>query len=684
MPLRLRRGTNAERLTITPLEGELIYTTDTKQVYVGDSNTVGGNSITSSSGGPLNSSLSLNGYNITGTGDISIVGSVTASGGTYTNGTATLGTNLLETGTLSFNGSTVTSSDNFIAGSGNTIGNLFLGSQDSPLQIIRNYKEAVEPIDIKNGITNGFFSLVTNNNVSRGTLVAPTSVLSGDCLSYNRVFGYDGYSYVSSSSIWQGVDPEETVTAGTVPGAIAFTVEGILGQKVLSFNSKGFLGINKFPEPAIEALDVSGNGLFSGSVTATSLIGPIYGTDSSLYLDGTINWLTNGVLTFDMETITSNVSYNSVFTGNPINLMNIGLPSESLQTVRFFNEAFDPYEAVFGISNGPSALVSNRYTSRGTVTSPTVMQAGDAISGLLNFAYDGSNYALSSFIRFGVDDNAVITPGIVPGDIAFLTTKSDGSFALSAFTAEGKLGINLPAGTPPETTLDVYGEAIIRNTLNIKHDIASDVSKIYSIANGFAAGGITSYNTSRGTLTSPTVVQGNDTLAAHYSYGFDGTSYAISSGISCSVDGAIPVSTGFVPGQISFLTLGINGFANTTIGSSGSMVVRADKLQTSTYNGTDEFVVLGRAWIENTVTASAFSGSLISNDSMVVFDDATGAVQGSTVSSMGYVMFGSYDAAGRTALTAANGMVIYNTTANRFQGYQNGAWINLDDGTAAP
>ena len=37
----------------------------------------------------------------------------------------------------------------------------------------------------------------------------------------------------------------------------------------------------------------------------------------------------------------------------------------------------------------------------------------------------------------------------------------------------------------------------------------------------------------------------------------------------------------------------------------------------------------------------------------------------------------------RDALTGVNGMVIYNSTDNRFQGYQNGAWINIDDGTAA-
>ena len=42
MALRLRRGTNAERLTITPEIGELIYTTDTKKVFVGDGATAGG------------------------------------------------------------------------------------------------------------------------------------------------------------------------------------------------------------------------------------------------------------------------------------------------------------------------------------------------------------------------------------------------------------------------------------------------------------------------------------------------------------------------------------------------------------------------------------------------------------------------------------------------------------------
>jgi hypothetical protein len=42
MPLQIRRGTTAERLSITPLVSELVYDTTTKLVYVGDGVTAGG------------------------------------------------------------------------------------------------------------------------------------------------------------------------------------------------------------------------------------------------------------------------------------------------------------------------------------------------------------------------------------------------------------------------------------------------------------------------------------------------------------------------------------------------------------------------------------------------------------------------------------------------------------------
>jgi hypothetical protein len=42
MALQFRRGTEAERLTVVFAEGELIYITDTKKIYIGDGVTVGG------------------------------------------------------------------------------------------------------------------------------------------------------------------------------------------------------------------------------------------------------------------------------------------------------------------------------------------------------------------------------------------------------------------------------------------------------------------------------------------------------------------------------------------------------------------------------------------------------------------------------------------------------------------
>lgn len=45
MSLKIRRGLESDRLLITPEEGEFLYTTDEKKVYIGDNITVGGNPV---------------------------------------------------------------------------------------------------------------------------------------------------------------------------------------------------------------------------------------------------------------------------------------------------------------------------------------------------------------------------------------------------------------------------------------------------------------------------------------------------------------------------------------------------------------------------------------------------------------------------------------------------------------
>jgi hypothetical protein len=92
---------------------------------------------------------------------------------------------------------------------------------------------------------------------------------------------------------------------------------------------------------------------------------------------------------------------------------------------------------------------------------------------------------------------------------------------------------------------------------------------------------------------------------------------------------------------------------------------------------TEKFEVNGNGIFSGDVTASAFKGSLMSDDSTTIVDGITGRIFAPS-----YIQFGAVTRPERDLITPANGMVIYNSTVNRFQGYQGGSWINLDDGTA--
>lgn len=82
------------------------------------------------------------------------------------------------------------------------------------------------------------------------------------------------------------------------------------------------------------------------------------------------------------------------------------------------------------------------------------------------------------------------------------------------------------------------------------------------------------------------------------------------------------------------------------------------------------------AEITGELTVAAVKGSVVADDSTIIIDAVN-----NTITSGGFIQFGSYTDTNRP--TGENGMVIYNTTVNKFQGYQNNAWINLDDGSLA-
>ena len=113
----------------------------------------------------------------------------------------------------------------------------------------------------------------------------------------------------------------------------------------------------------------------------------------------------------------------------------------------------------------------------------------------------------------------------------------------------------------------------------------------------------------------------------------------------------------------------IGGFAWSALDDSGNNMITANMTtvinSASTVNIDADIIIRTRNGAVNTYgEALRIKGN---ND----------LVSAGNVTSGGFVQFGSMTTTERNALTAANGMVIYNTTDNKFQGYENSAWVNL-------
>jgi len=131
------------------------------------------------------------------------------------------------------------------------------------------------------------------------------------------------------------------------------------------------------------------------------------------------------------------------------------------------------------------------------------------------------------------------------------------------------------------------------------------------------------------------------------------------------------VTTAFIIARNDILTLFHNPTGNTS--DEASYVTMKDaNFGIGTLSPTEKLDVRGNAVFSGTVDAASFRGSVVADDSTTIIDGVDG-----NITAGGYVQFGSFTTIARNALTAVNGMVIYNTTDNKFQGYENGAWVNL-------
>ena len=324
MALKLRRGTNTQRLLITPAEGELIYTTDTKLLYVGDGSTAGGVAVDSGAATTFTGIASNITPDVTNTRNIGAVGNVYATGrftSLFGNLTGNVSGNVTGnvTGNLTGNvdgnvtgdlvgsvfaddsstvidaiqkkifGSlysnvngnlyvSVDPSNNYLTNGDivmqdnvitllNGLDNIQLGTNNSALGVGLRIKspvlsnKAIETTSLTDGVNADSFEI----QVSRGTLSIPTSVQQGDPLFTIVANGYDGTDYRFSSALFANVETQTAnpVAPGAVPGIIGFVTsdDGGVTTKNLVFNSFGELGVNMTYPTA--TLSVAGNASFN-------------------------------------------------------------------------------------------------------------------------------------------------------------------------------------------------------------------------------------------------------------------------------------------------------------------------------------------------------------------------------------------------------------------------------------
>lgn len=303
----------------------------------------------------------------------------------------------------------------------------------------------------------------------------------------------------------------------------------------------------------------------------------------------------------------------------------------------------------------PTSLALRR--ARGSLATPAAVQTGDVLNSIVFSAHDGTGFLRSGAIVSST--TGTVATGKVPNSLLFETTNSDGiSDYRLRISDEGIVTIG-PVAVDDTGT----GQLIVRQT------ISASTAPIINLRTTFADqfGPVIGFYKQRGTQSAPATAIQNDVTGDLKSYAFDGTAFRLSTIIRTIVDS--PITGGKAPGAIQF---GFSNLAGTLVfptkisGATGVSVLSHTGQITAT--GT---ITGGRFEATGTGAASVTSTTTLDLSSPV----AVKVVGGGTF------RLPLLDATARTALLAINGDMIYNTTENKVQAYQNGFWINLDGTT---
>lgn len=290
--------------------------------------------------------------------------------------------------------------------------------------------------------------------------------------------------------------------------------------------------------------------------------------------------------------------------------------------------------------------------ARGSRATPSSVALSDVIHSIDFTAYDGATFKVAGSITTAVSQTP--STGIVPGIMTFGVADTAGVVQPRVRIAEtGRMFVgpflNADGGSGSLTIRQTTSSGannyplIIRNTFNDANGPSFSLGKW------------------RGTNSSPLIVQTGDVTAQIDAFGHDGVAGRLSSQILMNVNSS--PSAGKVPGAISLNVAHANGTLTN--------VVKVYNSGTTSTSGTME--VTGTVSATSYATTGSGAGTVESPIALNLSSPVAVTVTGG-----GTFRLPLIDSTARTALSAVNGDMIYNTTENKVQAYQNGFWINLD------
>lgn len=180
--------------------------------------------------------------------------------------------------------------------------------------------------------------------------------------------------------------------------------------------------------------------------------------------------------------------------------------------------------------------------SRGTTSSPAVVQNDDVIWRQNFYAHDGTNYVLAGYLQVVVDDTPATND--MPGKMQLFLSPDGSATPVLVWQLDmlGAMQVGLPSAL---TSAALSGQILA--VVDGATGAASLLLERYRDASNI---GVIQVNASRGSRTARSIVQANDNLAILRGSGFDGSAFRSAGEIVIFVDGTPGASD--MPGGIGF------------------------------------------------------------------------------------------------------------------------------------